>query len=186
MKPNNHTASGAFQRIVLLAVLMAVQPCGRAQQSQVDSGQTLTVNSLAAESPASAPAASPTPDPTAASEPDAQVEILDTRPGKGAAASEGDTLTVHYTGWLANPAAAQMHGKKFDSSLDRHAPIKFVLGAHRVIPGWEKGLLDMREGGIRTLVIPPQLGYGAKGFAPLIPPNATLVFEVRLLSVTHE
>lgn len=95
--------------------------------------------------------------------------------GTGAAPQRGQTVSVHYTGWLAD-------GKKFDSSLDRGQPLQFALGTGRVIKGWDEGLSTMRVGGKRRLVIPPDLAYGAQGSPPVIPPNATLTFEVELLT----
>jgi len=100
----------------------------------------------------------------------------DIKVGKGAEAKAGDTVTVHYTGWLTN-------GTKFDSSKDRNEPFVFHLGAGGVIPGWDEGVQGMKVGGVRKLTIPPQLGYGASGAGGVIPPNATLVFEVELLGV---
>lgn len=96
--------------------------------------------------------------------------------GTGATATAGQTVTVNYTGWLTN-------GTKFDSSKDRNQPFTFRLGAGEVIPGWDEGIAGMNVGGTRKLTIPPQLGYGARGAGGVIPPNATLVFEVELLSV---
>jgi FKBP-type peptidyl-prolyl cis-trans isomerase len=96
--------------------------------------------------------------------------------GSGTAANTGDQVTVHYTGWLQD-------GTKFDSSLDSGQPYTFTLGAGGVIPGWEQGIPGMKVGGKRRLTIPPDLAYGAQGYPPVIPPNATLIFEVELLDV---
>ena len=96
--------------------------------------------------------------------------------GTGEVATAGKNTTVHYTGWLEN-------GTKFDSSVDRGQPFSFPLGAGRVIKGWDEGVQGMKVGGKRTLLIPPSLGYGASGAAGVIPPNATLLFEVELLGV---
>jgi len=96
--------------------------------------------------------------------------------GEGAAAAAGQSVTVHYTGWLTD-------GKKFDSSKDRDAPFVFPLGAGHVIRGWDEGVQGMMVGGSRKLTIPSELGYGARGAGGVIPPNATLVFEVELLGI---
>jgi len=108
--------------------------------------------------------------------------IDDTVPGTGAEAVAGQPVTVHYTGWLHDPAAPNGRGKKFDSSKDRGEPFEFDLGAGRVIQGWDQGVQGMKVGGTRVLTIPPELGYGARGAGGVIPPNATLVFEVELLA----
>lgn len=107
----------------------------------------------------------------------------DQRPGTGAEAAAGQRVTVHYTGWLYNEASADKKGTKFDSSRDRNEPFAFRLGAGEVIPGWDQGVAGMKVGGQRTLTIPPGMGYGARGAGGVIPPNATLVFDVELLDV---
>ena len=107
----------------------------------------------------------------------------DVKLGKGAEAKAGQQVTVHYTGWLYDEAAPEHKGKKFDSSRDRNDPFVFQLGAGQVIKGWDVGVEGMKVGGQRTLVIPANMGYGARGAGGVIPPNATLVFDVELLGV---
>lgn len=111
------------------------------------------------------------------------LQVSDVKPGTGTAASSGKEVTVHYTGWLYDPKAADKHGKKFDSSRDRGEPFSFTLGARQVISGWDMGVSGMKVGGQRTLIIPSDLGYGSRGAGSAIPPNATLVFDVELLGV---
>jgi FKBP-type peptidyl-prolyl cis-trans isomerase len=111
------------------------------------------------------------------------LQKTDVKTGAGAEATAGKTVNVHYTGWLYSPSAADNHGAKFDSSRDRNEPFSFVLGAGQVIAGWDQGVAGMKVGGQRTLVIPPALGYGSRGAGGVIPPNATLVFDVELLGV---
>ena len=111
------------------------------------------------------------------------LQVTDVKVGTGADATNGKTVTVHYTGWLYNQAAADHHGTKFDSSRDRNQPFPFLLGAGQVIKGWDQGVAGMKVGGQRTLTIPPSLGYGSTGAGGVIPPNATLVFDVELLGV---
>jgi FKBP-type peptidyl-prolyl cis-trans isomerase len=103
--------------------------------------------------------------------------------GEGAMALAGKPVSVHYTGWLFDKAAEDGKGRKFDSSRDRGAPFGFQLGAGQVIAGWDRGVAGMRVGGQRRLTIPPEMGYGARGAGGVIPPGATLVFDVELLEV---
>jgi FKBP-type peptidyl-prolyl cis-trans isomerase len=104
------------------------------------------------------------------------LKYKDLEAGTGATARKGQTAVVHYTGWLVD-------GTKFDSSLDRGEPFEFELGAGNVIKGWDEGVAGMKAGGTRRLVVPPDLGYGANGAGGVIPPNATLIFEVKLLQL---
>jgi peptidylprolyl isomerase len=104
----------------------------------------------------------------------------DTQPGNGATAAAGHTCVMHYTGWLWESGAK---GKKFDSSLDRGRPFSFALGKGQVIKGWDEGVAGMKVGGKRTLLIPAELGYGARGAGGVIPPGATLLFDVELLEL---
>jgi FKBP-type peptidyl-prolyl cis-trans isomerase len=110
-------------------------------------------------------------------------QITDGKVGNGTEATRGKSVTVHYTGWLYDGTKPDHHGKKFDSSRDRNDPFQFKLGAGQVIAGWDQGVAGMKVGGQRTLVIPSQLGYGARGAGGAIPPNSTLVFDVELLDV---
>jgi FKBP-type peptidyl-prolyl cis-trans isomerase FkpA len=134
------------------------------------------------------PAASPTPAPAAAKSkgPDdisgkpkstpSGVNYWDTKIGTGKEATTGRSVSVHYTGWLTN-------GRKFDSSRDRDEAFDFVVGAHQVITGWDEGVVGMKVGGKRQLRIPPAAGYGKAGFGSVIPPNATLIFDIELMDV---
>lgn len=108
------------------------------------------------------------------------MKIEDKSVGSGAEATAGQNVTVHYTGWLSHGG---QRGKKFDSSKDRGDPFVFPLGQGQVIKGWDQGVQGMRVGGTRELTIPPEMGYGARGAGGVIPPNATLIFEVELLKV---
>ena len=122
---------------------------------------------------------------TACAEQGGQVTELnktDVKVGKGAESKAGQNVSVHYTGWLYDKAAPDHKGRKFDSSRER-GPFDFPLGASRVIMGWDQGVQGMKVGGQRTLVIPANLGYGARGAGGVIPPNATLLFDVELLGV---
>lgn len=110
--------------------------------------------------------------------------IRDSALGKGEAATPGAVMSVHYTGWLYDPKMPGGKGKKFDSSLDRNERFSITLGISRVIQGWTRGLTGMKVGTKRTLIIPPSLGYGERGAGGVIPPNATLLFEVELFTMT--
>ena len=107
----------------------------------------------------------------------------DEKVGEGKLAVGGQKVTVHYTGWLFDPKAPMNKGTKFDSSVDRGEPFKFLLGAGEVIRGWDEGVAGMKVGGKRTLIIPSYMGYGTRGAGGAIPPNATLMFAVELLDV---
>ena len=141
---------------------------------------TAAALATAAELPATPPAAAPQPPPA----PEPTLLVTDVVKGVGDEALPGMVVIVHYTGWLYDPAARDHHGRQFDSSRDRRQPFSFPLGAGRVILGWEQGIPGMRVGGLRRLVIPPELAYGERGAGKgVIPPNATLLFEVELLAV---
>ncbi len=108
------------------------------------------------------------------------LKITDTKIGTGATPQPGQICVMHYTGWLYQNGAK---GEKFDSSVDRGQPFEFAIGKHQVIAGWDEGVASMKVGGKRTLVIPPELGYGVRGAGGVIPPNATLIFDMELLAV---
>ena len=112
-----------------------------------------------------------------------ELKKIDVKQGSGAEAVSGKTVVVQYTGWLYDTAKPDNKGAKFDSSRDRNQPFDFPLDGGRVIKGWDQGVAGMKVGGQRTLVIPPEMGYGARGAGGVIPPNATLIFDVELLEV---
>lgn len=138
---------------------------------------TLGVLLLAACSPASVPAVNGSV---------AELQRIDLIAGTGTVAASGDEVSVHYTGWLYDETAPQQRGAKFDSSHERGTPITFLLGAGRVIRGWDDGVAGMRIGGKRVLLIPAALGYGRRGAGGDIPPDASLVFEVELMDVRKQ
>ena len=109
------------------------------------------------------------------------LQIEDTKVGDGASPKTGQTCTMHYTGWLYQNG---QRGAKFDSSVDRGQPFDFTIGVGQVIKGWDEGVSTMKVGGKRTLIIPAELGYGARGAGGVIPPNATLIFDVELLGIS--
>ena len=108
------------------------------------------------------------------------LQIIDSKVGTGATPKPGQICVMHYTGWLYEDGKK---GKKFDSSVDRNEPFEFPIAQRKVIAGWDEGVASMKVGGKRTLIIPPALGYGARGAGGVIPPNATLIFDVELLDV---
>ena len=112
-----------------------------------------------------------------------QLQKIDVKQGTGAEATAGKAVTVHYTGWLYDPAAPGQKGPKFDSSRDRQVPFGFNLGAGKVIRGWDEGVAGMKVGGQRTLIIPADMAYGSRGAGGVIPPDATLIFDVELIEV---
>jgi peptidylprolyl isomerase len=136
----------------------------------------LSIFSATALSPTTPAAAQDTGAPVAA----AGLKVTDTVVGTGATPKAGQTCVMHYTGWLYEDGAK---GQKFDSSVDRGEPFEFTIGVGQVIKGWDQGVATMKVGGKRTLVIPAELGYGARGAGGVIPPNATLIFDVELLGV---
>jgi FKBP-type peptidyl-prolyl cis-trans isomerase FkpA len=154
--------------IVLLPTLLLAAACGGDDAS----------SSTAPATPGTAPATAP-----AAAADVAALGIEDPVAGTGAGARAGMMVSVHYTGWLYNPSAANKRGNKFDSSKDRGQPFEFQLGQRDVIAGWDEGVKGMKVGGTRILTIPSAMGYGARGAGSDTPPNAALVFEVELLGV---
>jgi FKBP-type peptidyl-prolyl cis-trans isomerase FkpA len=142
--------------------------------------------SAGAQTPTAAPAPGSPQSSTTVSKFGAKVtelKIVDQKQGTGKEAAAGKVVLVHYTGWLYDPGAADGHGAKFDSSLDRGVPFGFYLGSGKVIKGWDEGVVGMKVGGKRTLVIPPDKAYGARGAGGVIPPDATLLFDVELIDV---
>ena len=116
-------------------------------------------------------------------EPIEQLYKIDKNVGKGNEALTGKSVHVHYTGWIYDSSESEGRGKKFDSSKDRGQTFNFPLGGGRVIKGWDEGVVGMKEGGQRTLIIPPSMAYGSRGAGGVIPPNATLIFDVELIEV---
>jgi FKBP-type peptidyl-prolyl cis-trans isomerase FkpA len=148
--------------LFMLAVL-AVTPLGVAAQAPVSTPPTQGSSKLDA-----------TPK---------ELQKTDVKQGTGKEASAGKPVIVHYTGWLYDETKPDHKGTKFDSSRDRQVPFGFFLGSGKVIKGWDEGVVGMKVGGQRTLVIPPSLGYGERGAGGVIPPNATLIFDVELIDV---
>jgi len=143
----------SFHRLVVSAIVMALAAAPLTSRTARAAGETTTPSGL---------------------------RIIDVKPGTGPVPKAGQTVTVNYTGWLFVDGKK---GKKFDSSLDRNEPFSFPLGQGQVIKGWDEGLATMHVGGKRTLIIPPDLGYGASGAGGDIPPGATLMFDIDLLGV---
>jgi FKBP-type peptidyl-prolyl cis-trans isomerase len=162
----------AFLAVLALAALVAAQAGNtNSPAAKKTGGNKPSKAQAAAKSPAGPTRVSGQPVTTPSG-----LEYWEIKKGTGPIAVNGKTVSVHYTGWLAN-------GKEFDSSLDLGDPIEFVLGQGRVIKGWDEGIAGMKVGGKRQLRIPPELGYGTHGAPPTIPPNATLIFDVQLVAV---
>lgn len=162
-----------FQKMtVTLLLVLTLAACGKKADEQAPAEET---GAPAAGQPAAAPA-------SVEIIPGLTMRVL--RQGSGDAAQSGQTASVHYTGWLYDPAAADARGNKFDSSLDRGQPFDFPLGAGRVIRGWDQGVVGMQVGEVRELTIAPDMAYGDRQVGNLIPPGSTLVFEVELLDLT--
>lgn len=123
------------------------------------------------------------PVPVIADAPENALVKIDTVVGTGAEATVGSKVAMHYTGWLYKPMAVKQHGKQFDSSHDRGKPLELVLGVGQVIKGWDQGIVGMKVGGKRTLIIPSSLAYGSRGAGDMIKPGADLIFDVQLIDV---
>jgi FKBP-type peptidyl-prolyl cis-trans isomerase len=168
------------QRWIHVTVLSLLIACGDETPGDEEREIYDTEAPPAETQPANAPSTTYAPplevDLTTFERTDSGLHVKDVQVGTGEEANPGESVVVHYTGWLPD-------GTKFDSSRDRNAPFEFALGAGAVIAGWDEGVAGMKVGGRRKLVIPPTLGYGAQGAGDVIPPNATLVFDVELLEV---
>jgi FKBP-type peptidyl-prolyl cis-trans isomerase FkpA len=159
----------------LLMTALALVACSRNEAPQSTAATAPATE--AAPAPASEPAVAPSTG--AASMPLLKTDLA---PGKGVEIKSGQTALVHYTGWLYDAAASENKGKQFDSSVGGE-PFEFPLGAGAVIPGWDQGVVGMQVGAKRRLVIPPEMGYGKRGAGGVIPPDATLVFDVELVEI---
>ena len=161
--------------LALALSVLAVVGCSSRDKPAETAPAAAPAATEATAAPADAPA--PTGTDTMA------LQKTDLAPGNGPEIKSGQTALVHYTGWLYDPAAPENKGKKFDSSVDRNEPFEFPVGAGMVIKGWDEGVVGMKVGGKRRLVIPPEMGYGSRGAGGVIPPGATLVFDVELVEI---
>jgi len=161
-------------KLVALAALLAVA-CSSRDKPEEPATATAPAASSAAETPATESA--PTGNENMA------LQKIELAPGTGPEIKAGQNALVHYTGWLYDAAAPENKGKKFDSSVDRNEPFEFPVGGGMVIRGWDEGVAGMQVGGKRRLVIPPEMGYGSRGAGGVIPPGATLVFDVELVEI---
>ena len=170
--------------VTMVLISFMLIGCSSAPKTEETQPAAQPAPTAQAPEPAKAPAESPTPEAATKTAPagpktiatSSGLKYQDLVVGKGSLPTAGKRVRVHYTGWLTD-------GTKFDSSVDRNTPFDFALGRGEVIPGWDEGVASMRVGGKRKLTIPPQLAYGSRGAGGVIPPNATLVFEVELLAV---
>jgi len=168
--------------IVIALSALVLAGCSRTQgassspSSQPSQPAQSTPQGTQPQSETSATTHQPAQQPTQSAPAAPKLVIKDTKVGKGKAAKAGDTVVVEYTGWLAD-------GTKFDASADHGGTFTFPLGAGQVIPGWDQGVVGMKVGGVRMLTIPPELGYGAEGAGSTIPPNSTLLFQIKLVKI---
>ena len=163
-------------RLLFAAAGLVLAACGRNEKPA-------GAGAPSAESTQAPPATeSPTTSPDTGV-PAVALQKTDLSPGTGVEIKSGQSALVHYTGWLYDAAAPENKGQKFDSSVDRNEPFEFDVGAGHVIRGWDEGVVGMKVGGKRRLVIPPDMGYGARGAGGVIPPGATLVFDVELVEI---
>lgn len=168
--------------LIALSMTILLAACGKTDKPKQDtkSTETQAVDVSKVKKPAETPTMSSNiPELPAGAETittASGLQYVDINPGEGATPAKGDRVQMHYTGWLTD-------GKKFDSSVDRGQPFVFTLGVGQVIKGWDEGVASMKTGGKRRLIIPPDLGYGPRGAGGVIPPNATLVFDVELLGI---
>jgi FKBP-type peptidyl-prolyl cis-trans isomerase FkpA len=167
--------------IAAVAAALVLVACDRAEKEPAASAPPETAGATAAETqtPTGVEAAAAAEVPAMP----AKLEIVDQNVGTGPAIASGQTAVVHYTGWLYDQSAPEQKGTKFDSSRDRDDPFSFDLGQGHVIAGWDQGVAGMQVGGQRRLVIPAELGYGQRGAGGVIPPGATLVFDVELVAI---
>jgi FKBP-type peptidyl-prolyl cis-trans isomerase len=171
-----HAKSLATASTIALAAF-TLAACAPKQDKPAESATTAATPAPAAETSTTAAAPAPTGTETM------PMQKIDLAPGNGAEIKSGQNALVHYTGWLYDVAAPENKGKKFDSSVDANEPFEFPVGQGMVIKGWDEGVVGMKVGGKRRLVIPPDMGYGARGAGGVIPPGATLVFDVELLEI---
>ena len=175
------TPKSLASSLTLALAFTMLAACSSRDKPTGESAASAPAAPASAAAPSSEPVADATPATGTENMPLQKIELA---PGAGAEIKSGQTALVHYTGWLYDAAAPENKGKKFDSSVDRNEPFEFPVGAGMAIKGWDEGVAGMKPGGKRRLVIPPELGYGARGAGGgLIPGGATLVFDVELVEI---
>ena len=177
----------ASRSVVVVLCALGIAACSSREEpakSTTEAAPATEAAAPAADSAApSADTAAPATEPAPRGTETMALQKTDLAPGTGAEIKSGQTALVHYTGWLYDAGAPENKGKKFDSSVDRNEPFEFPVGAGMVIKGWDEGVVGMKVGGKRRLVIPPEMGYGSRGAGGVIPPGATLVFDVELVEI---